>query len=150
MRRSLRPVGLFGVCALLLACSDGGTNSEAVGSDGAGGNGSSSVLDYCDVEPILVAKCQRCHGDPTENGAPFALLSYADLQGPSNKPRFSKIQHALDTEFMPPTWLEVEPPVEPLTCDEKLTLLTWLENGDPPASGSNDCGEREPERMSCD
>lgn len=150
MRRLARPLGLVGVCAFAWACGEEGTNPGTTGSDGAGGNTSADALEYCDVEPIVAAKCQRCHHDPPENGAPFSLMSYGDLQGPTESPRFSKIRHALDTEFMPPTWLQVDPPVEPLTCEEKLTLLTWLEAGAPPSAASDDCGALEPTLLSCD
>jgi hypothetical protein len=32
------------------------------------------------VAQVLTAKCQACHGSPTRNHAPFALLTYADTQ----------------------------------------------------------------------
>lgn len=149
MRRTVCPAGLFWVCALVLACGGGEANSGTAGSD-AGGNTSADHLEYCDVEPIVAAKCERCHHEPPENGAPFSLASYADLQGPGENPRVGKIRHALETDFMPPTWLEVDPPVQPLTCEEKLTLLDWLESGSPPSADSDHCSEREPTLRSCD
>lgn len=36
-----------------------------------------------DVEPIIQRRCVSCHAMPTVNGAPFALLSYQDTQGPA-------------------------------------------------------------------
>lgn len=36
-----------------------------------------------DVEPIIQRRCVSCHTTPTVNGAPFALLSYQDTQGPA-------------------------------------------------------------------
>jgi uncharacterized membrane protein len=88
---------------------------------------------WCDARAVLQAKCVRCHSAPPAHGAPFSLLSYADTQelDHSGKPRFEKMRAALDTELMPPTFLQLEPPVEQLTTDEKTTLLAWLA-GDPP------------------
>jgi uncharacterized membrane protein len=33
------------------------------------------------VAAVIKSKCQTCHTDPPKNGAPFALLTFADLHG---------------------------------------------------------------------
>lgn len=93
------------------------------------GGGSGLELTWCDVAPILEARCQRCHTDPPKNGAPFPLLSYEDTQ---EEERYEQVGDAVSRDFMPPLWLEVDPPVEPLSCGEKETLLAWIEQGAPP------------------
>ena len=89
--------------------------------------------DWCRARMVLGAKCQRCHQDPTQNGAPFPLLTYADTQVVDRKgvPRFEKMKAALEAEYMPPTFLQLEPAVEPLLESERDALLSWL-SGDPP------------------
>ncbi len=37
----------------------------------------------CDVDQMLQSRCQGCHSAPPVGGAPMALVSYADLTGPS-------------------------------------------------------------------
>jgi hypothetical protein len=95
---------------------------------------------WCEAEAVLEAKCQRCHGDPLENGAPFPLVTYDDTQVEvAGQPRWMKMQHVLETDFMPPKFLpDLEPPVEPLTEEEKQVLLDWLDESALPEGGT-DC-----------
>jgi hypothetical protein len=39
------------------------------------------------------------------------------------------MQAAIESEFMPPVELPLDPPVEPLTAGEKARLLAWLADG---------------------
>lgn len=133
---------------LLFACSapvavptpsgEGGAVSGSAGTGDAGDAGDASALiqgepDWCAARAVLQAKCQRCHGEPAENGAPFPLLTYADTQVADRKgaPRYEKLKAAIEAEYMPPLFLQLTPAVEPLTADESATLLTWL-SGQPP------------------
>jgi hypothetical protein len=51
---------------------------------------------------------------------------------------------------MPPLWLEVEPPVEPLSCSEKATLLAWVRQGAPPPPGDDEsCFATTPVELPC-
>ena len=111
----------------------------AVGAAGAAGAAPQSGPDWCAARAILRAKCQRCHSEPQENGAPFALLTYADTQAEdrAGTPRFEKMKAALESDYMPPQFLKLTPEVEPLLADERSTLLTWLA-GEPPLD-SVDC-----------
>lgn len=68
-----------------------GPNGALVGTGGAGHGGNSTGTSTiggdsglpCDVADFLVAHCTSCHGNPTSDGAPMSLLSYADLTAPS-------------------------------------------------------------------
>src|SRR5262245_2876107 len=81
-------------------------------------------LTYCDAEPILANKCQRCHDEPTRNGAPFPLLTYADTQVPTptagdpNRKRYQDMLLAIEQGEMPYMALTLDPPVQGLTCEE--------------------------------
>jgi hypothetical protein len=45
---------------------------------------------------------------------------------------------AVDSEYMPPQFLTLEPPVALLTADERATLLAWCSRG-APLIGSATC-----------
>jgi uncharacterized membrane protein len=91
---------------------------------------------WCAVTALLEAKCQRCHGAEPAYGAPFSLVSYEDTQVENRKgrPRFEAIEAALASDYMPPTFLELDPPVTPLTDDERSLLLAWCVSGAPGAA----------------
>lgn len=124
--------------ALLLACSaateaptstpsaTGGSSDDA--SAGKGGAPVQSGTDWCAARAVLQAKCQRCHDEPQQNGAPFPLLTYADTQvvDRAGTPRSDKMQAALESDYMPPQFLKLTPEVEPLSDEERSTLLDWL------------------------
>jgi hypothetical protein len=132
---------------LLLACAHSepinSTDSGGASSDGLSATGGGEALgmqpDACAARVVLRDKCQRCHQDPTQNGAPFSLLSYADTQVVDRKgvPRFQRMKAAIESDYMPPTFLELEPAVEPLTDSERTTLLNWLSHDPPP--DNSDC-----------
>lgn len=137
---------LLASLALSFACSapvaTTTTSTEGGARHGNPSTGDAGALvqsepDWCSARVVLQAKCQRCHGDPAANGAPFALLTYADTQVVDRKgaPRYEKIKAALESEYMPPLFLELMPAVEPLSASERATLLTWL-SGEPPLDAS--------------
>lgn len=84
--------------------------------------------DWCAARAVLQAKCQRCHDEPQQNGAPFPLLTYADTQvvDRAGTPRSDKMKAALESDYMPPQFLKLTPEVEPLSDEERSTLLDWL------------------------
>jgi hypothetical protein len=138
----------LGVFALACACSDhepeleriGGIGGSVADSGAAGGQGGQSGSDGgcaapsaqnptfpCEVEAVLKAKCHRCHQDPQQNGAPFPLLTWENTQVDYfGKPIYQRMESVVSSDFMPFTSLALNPPVEPLTADEKATLLDWL------------------------
>lgn len=111
---------------------------------------------FCDVLPILQSKCQRCHQNPTQNGAPFPFLTYADTQVSAPTPekpdrkRFEQMRAAVESGVMPDRTQELDPPVSDLSCAEKATLLSWLRAGAPPeADGENECVGRSGTLLGC-
>ena len=101
---------------------------------------------FCDVMTILRAKCQMCHQDPPLYAAPVAFMTYEDTQQEyyDHERHFPEIMiKAVETDFMPFLGLngmEGGPPepAQPLTPEEKTTLLTWLKQCAPPTGGT-DC-----------
>jgi hypothetical protein len=151
-------VGVLAAIALFAACTDndttlerkGGTIPDPQGSAGAdssaGASGvSGDAVPFCAALQVIRDKCQRCHGNPLQNGAPTPFLTYEDTQAQyyMTKSKWWEImKDAVTKDFMPATFLNsppqsVMPPVEPLTMDEKTTLLTWLAQGAKPAGGTN-------------
>jgi hypothetical protein len=126
---------------LLLACAHsepmsttgrgGATQVEMNGADG--GEPLDLAPDFCAARAVLRDKCQRCHQEPTLNGAPFPLLTYDDTQVVDRKgvPRSQRMKDAIESDYMPPLFLELEPAVEPLQESERTALLGWL-SSDPP------------------
>lgn len=126
------------------AGTDGSLDEQDPALGGSGGGGGDTAPeaepDWCAARRVLEAKCQRCHGAAPEHGAPFSLTSYDDTQvlGARDKPRFVAIESAVTSDFMPPTFIELEPPVEPLSAPERAVLLRWCSLGAPPAP-TGDC-----------
>jgi hypothetical protein len=117
--------------------------------DGAAGNGEAGGDDripFCDAFAVIRAKCQRCHQDPPQNGAPAPFLTYEDTQAnyaSTGKPFFEFMIGDVERGTMPYVFLNgpptnLMPPVEPLTPEEKATLLGWLKQGALPLGGT-DC-----------
>ena len=134
----------LGVAALLAACASSDTRKPEM------------TPTFCDVAPILKSKCQRCHQDPPLHSAPFPLVTYADTQAdaatasaPSRK-RYEQMRVVIENDIMPDRSQSLDPPVSPLSCEEKETLLTWLRKGAPPApDGEDECESGSAELLSC-
>jgi uncharacterized membrane protein len=129
-----RRAGLLVVCWLVTACSDSGEGNTPSAPSGAGAAAQGEpapASGWCSVQSVLAAKCQRCHGEEPQQGAPFSLVSYHDTQvvNVKGKPRYELIAAAVSSDFMPPVFLKVVPPVEPLTDLERAALLDWCERG---------------------
>ena len=110
---------------------------------GTGGTTGDAAITWCEARSVLQAKCQRRHQEPPQNGAPMALLTYEDTQAPwsIDKDVHDVMLNAVQRDFMPYMALNdpptnLMPPVEPLTADEKATLLGWLEQGALPEGGT--------------
>lgn len=124
---------------------DGGTVDAAKSCDTVSFDATDPRLP-CDVEAILVAKCQRCHNTPAVIDAcyaahtcakgPFPLLSWQDThQVVGSEPVFERMKTAISTDFMPLQITTIMPPVEKLTDAEKARLLDWLSQCAPPSDG---------------
>jgi uncharacterized membrane protein len=85
----------------------------------------------CAVDDVFAAKCRRCHTIPTRHGAPFVFLTYDDTrQDRFGQPLSTVIGRAVRTNFMPYK-VEANPPVQPLTDEEKKIILDWVDAGAP-------------------
>jgi uncharacterized membrane protein len=109
---------------------------------------------FCDAFAVIQQKCVRCHGSPLAHGAPFALDSYEATQTPSRDGktiRADRMRAVIDSGFMPLTSIRLDPPVEPLTCEEKATLLDWIDRGaGPPPEADPRCEEDVPALRACE
>ena len=139
----------FGALGVVFGCASTEPDPTGAGSGGSGGMGGEAgnaseggaagegAPDFpCAVRAAIEAKCQRCHNDPPRNGAPFPLLTWEHTRaayGPILV--YEAMLPAIESDFMPFTELELDPPVEPLTPSEKTTLVTWLEAGALPVVG---------------
>jgi hypothetical protein len=121
-----------------LTSAQGGEAGELTNAQGGEAGGSAEPAFPCDVSRIIQAKCERCHSDPPENGAPFPLLSWEDTQKPYGRVLVhDAMLVAVESGFMPLTELELSPPVEDLTTSERTDLLSWLRAGaEPDRSGA--------------
>lgn len=115
--------------------SEGGTG-ETMG--GQASQAANAAPDWCAVQPLLHAKCQRCHADPPLHGAPFALVSYDDAvhESSNGTRRIDKIQAVVEQRAMPPSFVQLDPPAAPLDDDERALLLDWCQSGAAPAPSS--------------
>jgi len=136
---------------LTFACSSGvqeqaPTSDTHVSQAEAGG--------FCDAFAVMEQKCLHCHGNPTANGAPFRLDSYEATQVRSRdgkSVRSDRMRAVIASGYMPPVKLSVDPPVEPLSCEERATLLAWLDDGaPPPPEGDPGCEAAVPALQACE
>jgi hypothetical protein len=85
----------------------------------------------CKVDEVFASKCRRCHTIPTRHGAPFVFLTWDDTrQDRLGQPLYNVIGRAVRTGFMPYR-VEANPPVLPLSDDEKKIILDWVDAGAP-------------------
>ena len=145
-------VALAGV----LGAACGSPNGEALPSMFTSTN-QAAEIGFCDAAAVVEAKCVRCHSDPPAHGAPFSLDGYDAMTAPAPtasdpaRTRADRMRAAVESGEMPYTALALEPPVEPLSCEERTTLLTWLDAGAaPPADGDPACSARAPALLACD
>ncbi len=133
------------VLGLLLGIFSGSCSGPVETDPTSGGDlDATTSVTWCEALTVIQAKCQRCHTEPPQNGAPFALLEHSDLHQaypPNRTDRevWQAMEVAVEIDFMPYTALDLDPPVQPLTAEEKSTLLAYLGAGAPPTGGT-DCG----------
>jgi len=122
-------------------------------SDGAGGEGGvpSVPVRFCQAEIVLRTVCQRCHQDPPLHGAPFPLVTFEDTHKPyeGEKLRWERMKEVVASDFMPLRGSGLDPPVDYLTCEQKSTLMGWLEQCAPPEGGT-DCDGTSETLVACD
>jgi len=95
----------------------------------------------CKLDDVFATKCRRCHTVPTRHNAPLVFLTWDDTrQDRMGQPLFTIIGRAVRTNFMPYR-IEANPPVLPLTDDEKKIILDWVDAGAP----REDCDPNAPQ-----
>jgi hypothetical protein len=131
----------------VVSCGDSSdsttTSGGAAGLAGAGSGGEAQIP-FCAALEVIRDKCQRCHQSPPQHGAPVPFLTYEDTQAQyytTDQKWSDAMVGAVARDFMPDLAqnnppLSLMPPVEPLTADEKQTLLGWLAQGAKPEGGT--------------
>ena len=125
---------------------NGGASQVGSGGQGGGADAGSSSLP-CNVQTLLVGRCDSCHGTTPSGGAPRSLVTYANLTStdPAN-PSLTEAQVAVQrmqstTSPMPPV------PASPATSAEIATLQDWINGGYPSGSCSGDAGVAPPDPL---
>jgi len=119
--------------------SNGDSEPDSGGASAGGG------VAFCKALQVIRDKCQRCHQSPPQHGAPVPFLTYEDTQAQyyTTTQKWSDAMFgAVERDVMPDVAqndppINLMPPVEPLTAEEKSTLLDWLEQGAKPEGGTN-------------
>ncbi len=115
------------VCLLLSACVvNVQPKAQLCTEPAATGDAGTGLTFHHDVEPILAARCQRCH---VANGpAPFPLTAYSDVVAQQ-----TAVRAAVTSRVMPP-WpparcCNVYASSDALSDDELATVVAWLDQG---------------------
>jgi cytochrome c553 len=123
--------------------SSGAGGSSQPGSGGKGGGADAGVPGGtlpCDVQTLLVNRCDSCHGSTPSGGAPKSLVTYANLTSADTaNTAMTEAQVALQrmqssASPMPPS------PASAATSTEIATLQNWINNGYPSGSCGGDAG----------
>jgi hypothetical protein len=119
-----------GVWALLwMGCNPTGEGPRGMSTQSA------SLEIPCDANRVLQDVCQHCHSSPTQNGAPFSLVTYEDTQVPaSGEPLWKYMRAVVLSGAMP------LPPVQ-ISPAQRDVLLAWFDAGAPPRSASDTCSD---------
>lgn len=86
----------------------------------------------------VMAVCRRCHQEPQLHFAPFPLLTWDDTQQPygvGGRLRHQRMFEVVRDDVMPFRFSTIDPPVAPLSAEDKATLLNWLAQGAQPLGG---------------
>jgi hypothetical protein len=117
----------------------GGATGGAGGGEAAGGAASGGLP--CEVNALLVARCQQCHSNPPVFGAPMPLVTRADLLAPAPTDATttvgarSVVRVHDDVKPMP------QPPNPRASEAEVAALEAWVSAGMPASSeGCNGAG----------
>jgi hypothetical protein len=93
----------------------------------------------CGIATVLQERCQACHSNPPQHGAPMPLVTFADLHASSvvdpSQEVYQRIEARIhdDSAPMPP------PPAPRLDQASASTLDTWIASGAPPAPAGAAC-----------
>lgn len=150
---------IFAILTLFLACSSedsGNTNGanpgETAGTTGSAGNGTAGAGTAgteggagsgtvgsdmpCAVRELLAKRCQQCHSEPTQFGAPMPLVTRAHLMAQASTGvsvgEQSLVRMKDEKKPMP------QPPNEKATDAEYAALEAWVKAGMP--ASEETCG----------
>lgn len=147
------------------SCSSGGTGgttqSGSGGSGGTGGStqagsgGTSGIVDAgvpngslpCNIQTLMVNRCDSCHGTTPASGAPRSLVIYADLTKPDpvnlsmTEAQVALLRMQSTTSPMPPV------PAAAATSAEIAVMQTWINGGYPSGSCGGDAGAPPPDPL---
>lgn len=132
--------GIALAASMLAACYLGvgsgadqnGANGNASNPNGSTSNptsnGNCAADPFGNVQALLAAKCQSCHGATLAGGAPMALMTANDLQAPSkSNPSLNNAElsvQRMQANTMPPGGG---------AASDVAVLQTWISQGYPPA-----------------
>lgn len=126
-------------------CSNGATGtptptstSAATGATtGAGGAVATPDLP-CDVDDVLKANCQSCHGATPTFGAPMPLVTLADLEAPAVTSAAKKVYELVGTRTHDDLHPMPQAPNPLLNAADQKVIDDWIAGG--AKAGTTDCG----------
>ena len=128
------------------SAGSGGSGAGGASQPGSGGKGGGADAGVpggslpCDVQTLMVTRCDSCHGATPSGGAPRSLVTYADLTSSDlSNAAMTEAQVALQrmqstSSPMPPS------PASAATSAEIATLQNWINGGYPTGSCGGDAG----------
>jgi uncharacterized membrane protein len=138
--RAILPLRLARTLPLLVAMTgcaaasrDDHESTSAPQASAGAPNHEASIITWCAAREVLGRKCTTCHSAPPAHGAPFPLVTYEDAlaQNAKGVPRYERIAKVLAAGSMPPDFIQLEPPAEPLNETERELLAAWCAAGAP-------------------
>lgn len=112
--------------------SGGSAGSAAqAGEGGSATGGSSSGQLPCEVESLLIDRCQTCHSNPTKFGAPMPLVTLADLVAPAVTDSTKTVGGLCVDRMNDPAKPMPQPPNPKATTEEITAFADWVNMGMP-------------------
>ena len=125
-------------CVSFAGCNTWPLAIELPGSGGGGSGGTRIDTGLpCDVNAILVANCQSCHGELPAAGAPMSLVTYADLTAPAKTDPSQSVGAMCVTRVQSTTAPMPPAPAPSLSAADLATFQGWVAAGMPMGSCSS-------------
>jgi hypothetical protein len=114
---------------------DGRSDSPGPAGGSAGGTGgmpSASEGIPCDVEAILVERCQHCHGQALASGATMPLVTWDDLHGAAPSDATKRVYESIQERVRREGYGAMPPDVRDRLSDAELAMFdAWVAEGAP-------------------